>query len=557
MIKDDLAYPLLFCLLLITLPFGANAQQLESEADRFLRDQKINREREELQRQQPVVITQQENEPSKFQDNICFTINVIDISGVKAFSSEVFESLKQPIISQCVGQNRIGELLNEINQIYMAKGYITTRAYLPEQNLSKGVLKIEVVEGTVEKVILNSDSTQDQRRLWAALPRFTEDSILNMRNLEQAVDQLDAPASVKTQIKLWPGEQVGTSLVEVTTKDEDDFRIRLSTDNDGQEGTGKNKLKLGVEKDNLFSINESISLNYIGSQDTNALIFQASIPFRRFNLSYTRSYSEYLSGLSEFSELFGQSDSSYLGLDYMAFRNGKHKLSLKSNLSVRSSNRYINDAELTPQNLTVFKLGLEHRYISEKSRWLSSINVSQGLDALSASTDTDIEGLANDAPHAQFSKLDANIHFSRPLGDSVYLQSLMVAQYSFDSLYGSEQVHLGGLGSIRGFVGQPFSGDHGVYLRNDLSLSAWSKRASQWLPWIDVSLNAFFDFGYVKSMSENIYGRHEESLSGLGVNVVLFYQTSSLSLTLASPIHASQNQAKGGQQVSLSFNTSF
>lgn len=555
-IKDDTLNLVLFWLIvLLSLPVTVNAQQGENEADRFLREQKIKRERDELERQQPIVVKQNDQEPSKFQDNICFTIKVIDITGISVIETEPFEHLKQPLLNQCVGQSRIGGLLKAINELYMAKGYITTRAYLPEQNLSKGVLTVEVVEGEIEKVNLNANSSEDQRRLWAALPGFGSERVLNMRNLEQAVDQLDAPASVKTQIKLWPGESVGQTAVEIITKEEDDFRIRLSTDNDGQEGTGKNKIKLGLEKDNLFSLNESISLNYIGSRDTNALIFQASIPFRRFNFSYTRSYSEYLSGLSEFSELFGQSDSSYLGLDYMAFRSGKHKLSLKSTLSIRSSGRYINDVELTPQNLTVLNLGLEHRYITEKSRWLSSVSFSQGLDAFSASSD--IKGLPDVAPHAQFSKLDANIHFSRPLGETFYLQSLMVAQYSFHSLYGSEQVHLGGLGTIRGFVGQPFSGDHGVYFRNDLSLSGWSKRASQWLPWVDVSMNAFLDFGYVKSEAENIYGRFEESLSGFGGNLVVYYKKSSLSLTLATPIFASQNQAKDGYQLSFSFNTSF
>ncbi|WP_299976923.1 ShlB/FhaC/HecB family hemolysin secretion/activation protein [uncultured Pseudoteredinibacter sp.] len=532
-----------------------SASQLETEADRFLKQQQMQREREELQRQKAIMIEPEIEEQESFSDKICFTIESVSFEGVSVVQLSDLQTLSEDMIGQCVGQSRIGNLLQLINTLYMERGYITTRAYLPEQNLSRGKLLIKVMEGRVEQVKLNENSNADRRRLWTALPGTREGSVLNMRNLEQAVDQLDLPASVKSQVKLWPGDEVGTSIVEISTQEKDRLRLNVSTDNDGQEGTGKQRLTLGMGLDNLLSLNETINVNYIGSRDTNALIFQMSMPFRRFNLSYTRSYSEYLSVLSEFSELFGQSDSTYLNLDYMAFRNAKHKLSVKTGLSLRESLRYINDVELSPQKLSVASLGLEHRYVGERSRWLSSLHYRRGLDAFDASKD--VPDLLEIAPHAQFSKFDATVHFSRSLGESFFLQSLLSAQYSMDSLYGSEQVHLGGLGTIRGFVGQPFSGDHGAYLRNDISWPVGSRKLSDWIPLVDFSLAGFIDLGYSKSKAENIYGRHEESLSGAGISINAFYGDSRLALTLAAPIHASQRRVKDDYQMSVSVNLNF
>ncbi|MBB6521093.1 ShlB/FhaC/HecB family hemolysin secretion/activation protein [Pseudoteredinibacter isoporae] len=551
---------LLSALLMTLAPFTAPALaqldvQIESEADRFLKEQQLQREREELQRQQPLLAEPEQEEENNFSDKICFTIDSVEVDGVEAIDKQLVNDLTQEVIGQCIGQKRIAKLLQAINALYMDRGFITTRAYLPEQNLSRGKLLIKVLEGRVEKVQLNESSLSDRTRLWAALPGTEVGSVLNMRHLEQAVDQLDAPPSVKSQIKLWPGEEVGTSLVEITTTEKNRFRANISTDNDGQENTGKQRLKFGLGMDNLLSLNETMNLNYIGSRDTNALIFQLSLPFRRFNFSFTRSYSEYLSILSEYSELFGQSDSTYMNLDYMLFRNTKHKITLKSGLSLRESIRYINDTELVPQKLTVASLGVEHRYIAEKSRWLSSLNYSRGLDTLDATTDP--ADLVDAAPHAQFSKLEANVHFSRPLGELAYLQSLLAAQYAFDSLYGSEQVHLGGLGTVRGFIGQPFSGDRGFYLRNDVSWPKAGKALSEWVPFIDVSLSSFIDLGYVKSRAENIYGRFEESLSGMGFSVNAYYGDSRIALTLATPLHASQQHIKDDYQLSFSVNLNF
>jgi len=541
-------FNILLALLLFAFTSSAYAQLglgQETEADRFLREQQLRREKDELQRQESIPIQDQtESQPETLADKICFTINDVSIQGATVISAESLAELSDPLLGECVGQKSIAKFVQAINQMYIERGYITTRAYLPEQNLSQGNLVVKIIEGTIESIKLNENSRSDSIRLWAALPGSKVGDVLNMRNLEQAVDQLDAPPSTKSNVKLWPGNEVGSTLVEISTVDNNSFRANITTDNDGQDSSGKNRLTLGLEYDNLLSLNETFRLSYIGSRDTNALIFQSGFSFGNASISLTKSYSEYISFLSEYSELFGSSDSNYLNFDYMLFRNAKHKITVKSGLSKRESQRLINDVELSPQRLAVATLGIEHRYVNGQARWLNSIKVSNGLNAFGASVD--VENLPLDAPHAQFQKVSGNIHFSRPINDKLYLQSLFSGQYAFDSLYGSEQIHLGGLSSVRGFIGQPISGDEGYYLRNDVSLSSLNRSLSEKLPWLDVSSSVFVDVGYVKSRAENIYGRYEESLAGAGFAINLFYRASRASITLAVPVFASQKRIMDG-----------
>lgn len=552
-------FTILLTLLMLAFTSSAYAQLglgQESEADRFLREQQLRREKDELQRQESIPIQDQtEPQPETLADKICFTIKDISIQGATVISAESLAELSDPLLGECVGQKSIAKFIQAINQMYIERGYITTRAYLPEQNLSQGNLVVKIIEGTIESIKLNENSRSDSIRLWAALPGSKVGDVLNMRNLEQTVDQLDAPPSTKSNVKLWPGNEVGSTLVEISTVDNNSFRANITTDNDGQDSSGKNRLTLGLEYDNLLSLNETFRLSYIGSRDTNALIFQTGFSFGNASISMTKSYSEYISFLSEYSELFGSSDSNYLNFDYMLFRNAKHKITVKSGLSKRESQRLINDVELSPQRLAVATLGIEHRYVNGQSRWLNSIKVSNGLNAFGASVDLD--NLPQDAPHAQFQKISGNIHFSRPINDKLYLQSLFSGQYAFDSLYGSEQIHLGGLSSVRGFIGQPISGDEGYYLRNDVSLSSLNRSLSEKLSWLDVSSSVFVDIGYVKSRAENIYGRYEESLAGAGCAINLFYRASRASITLAVPVFASQKRIMDGYQLSFSLNLSF
>jgi site-specific recombinase XerD len=53
------------------------------------------------------------------------------------------------------------------------------------------------------------------------------------------------------------------------------------------------RYRAGAEADNLIGLQESLSLSYVGTTDTNALVFSAAVPFGYQTLSYTTSVSEY------------------------------------------------------------------------------------------------------------------------------------------------------------------------------------------------------------------------------------------------------------------------
>jgi hemolysin activation/secretion protein len=51
---------------------------------------------------------------------------------------------------QCLAPVQLNELLKQLTQYYLDRGYITTRAYLPEQNLSSGELTLQIIEGRLD-----------------------------------------------------------------------------------------------------------------------------------------------------------------------------------------------------------------------------------------------------------------------------------------------------------------------------------------------------------------------------------------------------------------------
>uniref|UniRef100_UPI0023EE4F56 POTRA domain-containing protein n=1 Tax=Pseudomonas mosselii TaxID=78327 RepID=UPI0023EE4F56 len=82
---------------------------------------------------------------------------------------------------------------------YLGRGLVTSRAYLPQQDLSSGHLQVLVVEGRLEGLRPDSSSGLSDRELAMAFPGAI-DQRLNLREIEQMVDQLNRLPSNKAQM---------------------------------------------------------------------------------------------------------------------------------------------------------------------------------------------------------------------------------------------------------------------------------------------------------------------------------------------------------------------
>ena len=76
----------------------------------------------------------------------CFTINQFIFHNTKVLTEEDLRPIINFYQHKCLGQAHISNLLKRINNIYINKGYITSRAYLKGQDLSTGILHIYLFE---------------------------------------------------------------------------------------------------------------------------------------------------------------------------------------------------------------------------------------------------------------------------------------------------------------------------------------------------------------------------------------------------------------------------
>lgn len=71
------------------------------------------------------------------QDSRCFNIDSIELKGADSLSAGERVALLKPWLGRCLGVTQLNDLLRAVTNLYIAKGLVTSRAYLPQQDLPR------------------------------------------------------------------------------------------------------------------------------------------------------------------------------------------------------------------------------------------------------------------------------------------------------------------------------------------------------------------------------------------------------------------------------------
>ncbi|WP_041021308.1 ShlB/FhaC/HecB family hemolysin secretion/activation protein, partial [Pseudomonas sp. SHC52] len=428
-------------------------------------------------------------QPTAPADTRCFPIQTIELKGADSLSARERERLLKPYIGQCLGVPQLNELLKVITDHYIEKGLVTSRAYLPQQDLSSGHLQVLVVEGRLEGLKGAENSQLSKRELAMAFPGKTGE-LVNLREIEQMVDQLNRLPSNQAQMELTPGQNVGGSEVLVKNTPQKPWRAGLSRSNDGQRSTGEQQWGTSFEWDSPLGLADQLMLR--GGHDAmsdhqhtsrNAMLYY-NLPFGWWNVSYTYSQSEYRSQIAANGFNFKQSGDSQnhqLRVERVIHRDALSKTSLNTGLAYLRSNNFIEDSKLSDSSnrISEAQFGINHGRRVGSAFVNLDLGMQQGIGAFDAQGD---HGPGRGVPNARYRKYTATVSYLQPFqlwGESFSFSSLMTGQRSEDALFAPQRISLGGESSIRGYKDQSLAGDSGGYWRNDLR---WSRPVTlEWL----------------------------------------------------------------------------
>lgn len=473
----------------------ADRDSIEQQQQQLLRQNQ--QQRESLDRAVPLPRTTLPSAPDAMKGP-CFTINRVVLDGSSLINQRQQQMLFAPWQGRCLDVSRIQQLTDTVSDWYISRGYITSRAFLVEQDLSHGELHLAVLEGRLQKIKMDGASGREIRMAFTGL----EGSILNLRDIEQGMEQINRTRTTPVQIEILPGTQQGWSVVHLNATPEFPLSASVSFDNNGQKSTGVGQINGGLTGNNLLGLADSWFVSggrssaFSNAKDAQNFAAGVSVPYGYSLLGYSYSWNNYLSTIDNNGYLWrsnGDTETHRVNLSHVLFRNGDIKTGVSLGLSHRINRNYLDDVLLqsSSRKLTSLLFGLNHTQKMFGGVATFNPTFSRGMPWLGAENDGSKNG---DLPKAQFRKWSLNASFQRPVADNLWWLASAYGQWTPDRLYGSERMTIGGESSVRGFKEQTISGDNGAYWRNELNYTLFT------LPVIgQVSALAALDGGWLHS----------------------------------------------------------
>jgi hemolysin activation/secretion protein len=472
-------------------------------------------------------------------DKVCFPIEAIQIKSASDMPVAVqraaltgrderfgfVQILANDLINvmgvQCMGRERINWLMRRLSKALLEKGYSTSRVGLPEQDLSKGILQIVLMPGLLNELrLVGNDANVN---VWTAFP-LGEGDVLNLRDLEQGLEQIKRLNHVEADMQILPSKNPGMSDVVVSIRTVDKpWKLSFSLDDSGSNNTGKNQMGVSFSYENPLQLNDVFSLGATGDIDgkgdqrgTRSRNAYYAFPMGNWthSLSYSESnYYQKIAGLYQTFVSHGNSQNWDWRTDYSLLRGQSTKTSLFMKLGKRYSRAYIDDAELTIQrrNLSQAELGISHRYKSPSGGQLD-LSLTQRWGGLAwLDGQIDAQDVAADAAHFGYSLQTLDLNWNQPLSKNAefkYITSFR-GQTTEQATYGSEWINLGGRWSVRGFDGSlSLASNQGFYWRNDIELALGTSK-----------LGLYLGVDYGRLYGQNLANLLGAELSGLVLGV--------------------------------------
>ena len=316
----------------------------------------------------------------------------------------------------------------------------------------------------------------ETRGTWKSAFPARDGDLLNLRDLEQGLEQMKRVASQDVDMKIEPTDAPGENDVVITVKRSKPWSFVASVDNSGTEATGKWQGNVSFGLDNPLGLNDVLSVG--ANQD---LSFGNESPGSHgFNDSYSLLFGYWAATLSGNTNTYYQPIAGTGGQVFVSSGNAQTaalRLTRSQNdvfgveftLSKRFGESFIDGTDIPTQarNNTFIEAGLTDRHYFGGAQFDGTLAYRQGIGGLGATPDPYPVG-----PTYRYymAVLDANLSvpFSIATQNFRYVTTVD-GQFTNDTLFYIDDLTIGSRYTVRGFDGETMlAAEKGFYWRNEL-----------------------------------------------------------------------------------------
>ena len=536
------------------LSFSNTFNENEDERTILRKEQRLEQERIQEKYENSKDSYQKDTKIEVDKNELKFYISKINLFDDENLLNEIEkENILSKYENKKLGSTDISNILVELTNRLIEKGYVTSTASLSENNnLNSETLNLKIISGKIEKIILNEDDSLDKLKKYF-LVSTKEEKVLNVRDLDTTTENFNYLEANNMTMEIIPSDKENYSIIKLKNEMKDKFTISLLTNNygeDNQNGIWRGGTSINI--DSPLGIGDRVYFSYmtvhkkkadrswkrtteslkpgeilpIGpkgydpAKDTlpykrelDLYNFRYTMKFRDYTLSLGSSRSENISSFYTPTTIYDMetmSSNFSVNLDKILWRNQKSKLSLGVGLKRKHNKSYIEDTLLSDRILSIGDISLNGTTVFYGGIFGITLDYERGLRALGASN----------TPKAEFKKYSLNLNYYKPLTKKLVYRFNTLTSHSKDVLYASEKQSIGGVGSVPGYHRRGnIMGDRAIEIENELSYKIIdSEKMGRLSPYISYS------YGTVRNnKNPSVYGKGYVSGASIGLRYSMKY----------------------------------
>jgi len=379
--------------------------------------------------------------PSEYQTKGVY-IEKIDVPESQILTAEEIAAVLKEYERTNLKMEDIKALVEKINDLYLEKGFITARAYLPEQTIEGGKLQIALMEGKVGQVKVEGNRWTRTSHIKSRLD-LNEDELFNIQKLEDNVlvyNRYNDGIVLKGDLSA--GQKEGTTDIDIKAQEKAPYHVIAVSDNSGRDTIGKYRAGLIAQHDSLLGYRDKLSAGVYANRYSVTPFADYNIPVNKHDgrLGVSFSYNRAKIGHGPYKDFDIESRSQNYSLYYThPLIHELHKeLNVTASYTFKHAVTSFDDFDAYKDKIPALTLGVNYRRDNQSGVWYLAQSVSYAAPWYQGNIDYwKFEG--------SISRLQDFTHriLGSFRGNYQYIEHDMVPY--------ADQMSAGGFGTVRGY----------------------------------------------------------------------------------------------------------
>ncbi len=437
----------------------------------------------------------QENIPNtSFPSGQSFTITEIKVEGNSVLQEEINQLIKPLLEQKKITFEELLQLRSQITQLYADNGYITSGAFIPNnQNVASGIVTIQVVEGELEDIAISGLRRLRKGYVRSRIQRLAGKP-LNQQRLEQALQLLQIdPVIQRVNAELTAGSVPGNNILQIEITEAPAFHTGVSFANNQSPSVGEQQASVFVAHDNVLGFADRLSAEYSITEGLDIYDINYSVPVNALDgtvgVRFSNSDSKIIE--DEFNELDIRSETETLSFNLRQplVNTPDSEFALGLAFDLRRSQTFILDdipfsftegPEEGESKLSVIRFSQDWLQRNTNSVLAARSQFSVGIDAFDATVnDSGTDG--------RFFAWVGQFQWVQRLSPRVLMLAKVNTQLTGDSLLSAEKISIGGVETVRGYRQNQLVTDSGIVGGVEVRIPlASSVETLQLIPFFDI-----------------------------------------------------------------------